>query len=309
MPTATVATQPNGDRARPPEAPDVGFFGIGAPKCRTTWMARCLDDHPAITIAEKKEPNFFVRRREIWTDLTSPEYLADWSWYADQFAHANPDDLLGDFSVNLMSNVDTAPDHIQRYYPDARFLVLLRDPVARAYSEWWHGHGRLRHVYPVPDTFEEALDQFPVLTWRSEYHAQLSQWMERFPEDRFLVLTDRDLDDAPNAVRRTYDFLGVDASYQPPSLVARINKAERRRGIMWKIWETAETLRRAGLGPVIDAVKKTGIERVLERFDRSDKPPPPINPETAARLRQRLADDVGRLEALLGRDLSQWKPP
>lgn len=293
---------------RPPEAPLVDFFGIGAPKCRTSWLARCLDEHPQVTIAEKKEPNFFVRRREIWADDIPPEYLSDWSWYAAQFAHARPGDVLGDFSVNLLSNVETAPDHIERFYPEARFLVLLRDPVARAHSEWWHGYGRMRHVYPVPDTFERALADFSLLTWRSRYHAQLSKWIGRFPKDRFLVLIDRDLDDAHDAVRRTYEFLDVDPSFEPPSLVERVNQARHRRGIMWKAWDAAGALRRAGMGPVINAVKRIGVERVLDRIDRSERGPPPLDPETAARLRDELADDIDRLEGLLDRDLTHWKP-
>lgn len=293
---------------RPPTAPEIGFFGLGAPKCRTTWMAQCLDEHPEITIARKKEPNFFVRRREIWTDAIHPDYLTDWSWYADQFAHARPGDLLGDFSVNLMSNIENGPRLVQRHYPDARFLVLLRDPVTRAYSEWWHGWGRLRHVYPVPDTFEEAIDDFPVLTLRSEYHRQLSTWMERFAPDRFLILLGRDLDEPAAAVRRVYDFLGIDPDVQPPSLQERINGAHHRRGLMWKVWNASSKLRRAGLGPVINVVKRLGVERTLDRIDRSGRGPPPIDKTTETRLRHHFLPDVQQLEALIGRDLTHWKP-
>lgn len=284
----------------------VDFFCIGAGKSGSTWLARCLDEHPQITIARSKEPNFFVRKLSAFGGESNSEFMNDWAWYADQYAHARQGDRLGDFSVNLMHNVDDAPGLIHDLYPDAKIVVVLRDPVQRTYSHFWHEKDHDR-VPGVPERFEDALANEQLL-FRSRYGAQLEAWRAVFPPDSFFLVFDFDLKaDAGRVTRRLFRFLGVDDGFQPPSLNLRINEASKVSWALAPLRNAAGKARRLGIGPLLDFMGTLGLQERIRSMLVRRRDHPPIKPETDALLRREFTGDIVLLEQLFGVDLSAWK--
>jgi hypothetical protein len=284
----------------------VDFFCIGAPKCRTTWLANCLTDHPEVAVSRVKEPDFFVKELGVFRTHENPSFMRDWDWYRSLWDHAPVGAVKGDFSINLLNNAHTAPQAIKEHFPDARFVVSLRNPVRRTYSHYWHIWGRKRHWGGVPETFEEAIHD-ETLLWRSRYAAQLTPWFEHFPRDRFLVLLDFELNEDPlGQIGRVYRFLGVDDAFVPPSLDVRINGAKARKGRLERAIKVARRMRAMHLGFAVDAAKRLNVRRVLDRVDFEPFRYPPLAPETAEELRRMLRPDMKRLEQTLGRDLERW---
>lgn len=257
-----------------------------------------------------KEPDFFSKRvGGIFDPHDNPSHLRDWEWYRSLWDHAPEDVLNGDFSVNMLPNAGDAARKVKDHAPDAKFLVCLRDPVARTFSHYIHFWGRFRHWGGIPDTFEEAIFVDELL-WRSRYAAQLAPWMRTFPSSRFHFVLGFDLDEDPlGSVQDVYQFLGVDDTFEPPSLTYRINPAKMRRGIYGALYRTSQRLRRFGVGPLIDLAKRLGGERLIDRFDWRTGKKPPLDPETARALRRIFAHDIDRLEEMIGRDLSPWRDP
>lgn len=294
----------------PGEAPDdvtVSFFGIGAPRCGSTWLATVLDEHPGLAVSRPKEPDFLVERMDVFYPYHNPRYLADWAWYRACFDHAHADAKIGDFSVNLFNNVHSAPQTIRRYFPDARFLLMLRDPVRRTYSHWWYHYGMHRHWGGLPESFADAIHH-EGLVWRSRYGAQLAHWLRVFDPDRFHIILDADLRSDPARVtREAYEFLDVDADFVPPSLDVRVNPSKQRRGLYGAAYRLATRAREIGLGPLIDAAKRLPVERIIDRLDVQRKPAPPIDADAADELRRILWFDIELLESLIDRDLTAWK--
>lgn len=104
------------------------FFIIGAPKCGTTSLDTWLSEHPAIFMAEK-EPHFFN------TDHQNRK-IANLADYQQLFDSADDRYLaVGEASVRYLFS-DDAVANILKYQPDARFIVMLRDPVELSVS--WH---------------------------------------------------------------------------------------------------------------------------------------------------------------------------
>lgn len=285
-------------------------FGIGAPKSATTWLARCIDEHPEIAVSDPKEPDFFrpVVTADRWEPEPNPAFLENWDWYTRCWESVPRDTVRVDFSVFLMRYVPEAPRAIREAFPETKFIVMLRDPVDRAYSEWWHRRRPRYPEDPVPDSFEAALEE-DWFAQASRYGELLEVWFDIFPEDRFHVMTFLDLDEDPREViRSTYAFLGVDDGFEPPSLEERLNVSVQRLGL-WRVASNlAEAFRDAGLGDAVDLFKRFEVEGLIKEADRTEFDYPPLDEDVEARVRERYADDIERLEELLGRDLPPWKP-
>ena len=284
----------------------VDFFCIGAGKSGSTWLAQCLDEHPQITIARSKEPNFFVRKLSAFGGESNREFMKDWAWYTDQYAHTRPGDRLGDFSVNLMHNVEDAPKLIHGLYPSAKLITILRDPVQRTYSHYWHEKDHDR-IHGVPNHFEDALDNKELL-FRSQYGTQLEAWRAQVPQESFFLILDFEMvKDVGGVMRRLLRFLGVDDTFLPPSLVSRVNESSRVSGTLGPLRKIAKMARSVGLGHLLDMTGRFGLQDGIRNLLVRRRNYPPIKAETEAWLRREFTSDIVRLEKLFGVDLEVWK--
>jgi hypothetical protein len=204
------------------------FLILGAQRCGTTFLYECLRAQPGVMGAREKEVHFF--------DL---EFHRGLGWYRSHFpasaavraraAAGTSPVAVGEASPYYLFHPDV-PRRVERCLPAARFVVLVRDPVDRAYSHYRHeralGHEQL--------VFEEALEaeerrlageEQRLLTderyvsfahrhfsyfSRGHYAVQLRRWFERFPRDRFMVIASEALfSDPQGTVRRVLRFVGA----------------------------------------------------------------------------------------------------
>src|SRR2546429_216975 len=98
------------------------FFIVGAPRCGTSSLASYLDAHPRIFMSKPKEPHHFGRDLEI---RVRP--YASRESYLRLFEGVDADHA-GDASVLYLYS-STAPDEILALNPDARIIIMLRDPL------------------------------------------------------------------------------------------------------------------------------------------------------------------------------------
>src|SRR3954468_6104515 len=208
------------------------FVIPGAQKCGTTALAVFLARHPRLQLAAEKEPDFFSRD----------------SRYRDGgYQRLFPRPLLRspvffEASVSYFAH-PAAPARLAAFDPGLRFVVMVREPAARAYSAW----NMYRRFFSVPSersrfeawledrdladraagaellaraafpSFTEAIEQelaagpgttIPALVTGGLYATHLERFLEAFPRERFLVLQDRELAGAPaHTLDRILDFL------------------------------------------------------------------------------------------------------
>ena len=210
------------------------FFLIGAAKSGTTSFARYLDQHPQLYCCRPKEPNFYALeegeipscRGPVASDLLYEQLLkysvTDRRAYEALFADAPPQALWGDASVRYLYSPNAAV-RIARDHPDARLLVLLRDPVDRMYS---HFHMNVKlHLEPL--SLEAALDaeeQRVADGWGwdwhyarvGEYASQLARYFEHFSPEQVQVTFYDDFQAAPEStLESAFRFLGVEPNFRP----------------------------------------------------------------------------------------------
>jgi len=289
------------------------FLGIGAPKSGTTWLAKCLGEHPQVYMAPAKELVFFDYGDY---DQRLPEYER-------HFAGVRSETAIGEFTTRYLASERPAP-RIRELIPQARLLVCLRNPADQIYSHYWH---LLRQNFHQPTvqadwTFEEALERFPHLLLKPvRYWDQLQYWLGFFPAEQFLVLLYDDIQRTPEAtLAKVFDFLGVDSTFVPPSTTERgtavrsgaaprstlAGRVHARVYTQLNRWFYQPLKRSVGVRRAHQLKEAIRIRHLLETvFFRRGYPA--MNADTRKRLAREFADQVEGIEQFLGRTLGEWK--
>jgi len=183
----------------------VDVFLIGVPKAGTTWLSNVLDQHPGVCLSEPKEPNFVASHKGTFErDESEP----DWPKY-DSFFRG--DGLKMDASVHAFS-CPIAPERIKSNFPDAKFILCLREPVSRTVSHWnmVRSTGEDRSNGKDWVNFEDAWSD-DSLRVDSLYGTCMKNWLGHFDLDRFVIIDISRMRVEPMAVvREIEDFLGVE---------------------------------------------------------------------------------------------------
>ena len=269
------------------------FVIIGAMKSGTTTLGAYLNAHPDAYCAQ--EPHFFDQNFERGVP-----------WYRERFRDAGAASVVGEKSPSYMYH----PDAIRRLtevLPDARLVAILRHPVHRAYSHYWHE----RRIKQETLSFGDALDAEPrrlreypdgmcpfAYVDRGLYLDQLRRVVGYAPRERLLVLLFEDLLRAPE---QTYSelgrFLGIDGSLAAPPGPEESN-AYRTYHPEWA-WKLMHRYRLWGRLP-------RPIAGRLWRAMQREATYPPIEAAQHARLLDRFAEPNRALGDWLGRDLTEW---
>jgi hypothetical protein len=204
------------------------FLIIGTQRGGTTSLYKYLVQHPNLAHALTKELRFFDRN-----------YDRGLAWYRSRFPSRRYRDRIrrqrgvelvtGEASPDYMFHPH-APRRVAGALPDVKLIVLLRNPVDRAYSHYWHqvkrGHepltfeqaeeregerldGELARVMADGRYDSYELHHHSYLA-RGRYAEQLERWMERFGRDQLLIERSEDFFDDPALVfKRVLVFLGL----------------------------------------------------------------------------------------------------
>jgi Sulfotransferase domain len=191
------------------------FLIGGAPRSGTTWLYQLLDRHPAVYLAKpvSPEPKFF---------LVDRLYEKGLGYYADTwFAAAGPAQKAGEKSTDYLESA-VAARRIAHDLPKAKLVFILREPAARAYSNylWTRMNGLETEDFAAALALEERRERelpeqlkfarpFAYFS-RGLYADLLAAYVDRFPREQILVLRYEDIDARPEGVaERLHRFLEV----------------------------------------------------------------------------------------------------
>lgn len=215
-PTQEAANRPVPRWARvpdPPRCPDdwktgpPDFVGVGAQRAGTTWWWRgAVRQHPDVVRVGGlgKELHYFD---QFWNGDVPEDMVAR---YHEYFPRPEGK-LTGEWTPRYMHDYWSLP-LLREAAPEAKILVMLRDPVDRYRS----GLGR-EIRFAERDGRDVELNELADAMNRGYYHQQIKRLHEIFPPEQVLVLQlERCRDDAEGEARRTWRFLGLDAEIDPP---------------------------------------------------------------------------------------------
>lgn len=288
----------------------------GAPKCGTTALYAYLSQHPDIYMSERKEPQYFGKDFKK-RPLNSYKHIADDATYLSLFKTAKDEKYIGEASTSYFFST-TAAQEIRAFNPDAKVIIMLRDPVQMMYSLYYQ---QLETGTEDLPSFEEALAAEPArrrgesltrLTYIPEsvcyrYIAQYSQHVARYQDvfgDKLHIIL---FDDFRNDTKQSYEavlkFLGVETDNRIDFAIHNPNSQPRSTKMRDFLRNPPEVL--LNVGKVALPVVRP-IYRWLTRLNTQAGPRPPLNPATQALLCAEFRSEVDALSRLIGRDLGHW---
>lgn len=270
-------------------------------------MHEWLHQHPNVFMSRMKEPQYFAPHRTRWGQAWGqgnpfPEPGMD--WYLRLFAEAGDAAYAGESSVSYSARpwVEDCHQRIYDFNPNARIIYLMRDPIERTISHYWHFVADGREDRALSKAVRRSEDYVA----RSDYALQLRPYLETFGEEQVYALTLEELNADPESTfRRLFAWLGVD-----PSVTICVNERHNvgagslripRRGFvpvdtLLKDWRW---LRVRGLLPGVENLLRATAYRTLRRAEIDVY-------ETESYLRSIFRPKIESLENLLGRSFSDW---
>lgn len=298
-------------------APD--FFVVGAAKAGTTALYYWLKQHPDVFLPSVKEPGFFAFDGEKATPANGPydpAYAAEICTNADAYRalyHNAGSRLKGDISPAYLLSPN-ASGRIAFRRPDARIVIVLRDPVRRAFSQYMH---HMRDGLEPCATFEEALQAEEHRlqngwSWghgyatHGYYRAQVARYLADFPRGQILFLEFEQLKKNPGECWGSLcHHLGL--APQPLPMNDRVNATEHLRvvtarpGISRKLSHPG--ILQTALKRVVPPRLRASLRPLLEGRGR---PVPRLSEQTKARIATKYRQEREWLEENTGLDLSYW---
>jgi hypothetical protein len=298
------------------------FLVAGVPKAGTTALHAALSRHPGLFMSPIKEPKFFLTdgpppsKGGPGDALTYREHVWQRDRYELLFDAAPPGALRGE-STPLYLYDRSAMHRIRQLIPETKLIVVLRDPVERAHSNWTHLWSA--GLEPIGDFVRacEEEDRRIAAGWASFWHytrlgqygQQLDYAFSLFPRESVLVLRYWRLVDEPAAtLDRICAFLGVQTGILTEipreNVTAHPERTLAHRAVSLGM-RTGDTVGRLLPG---DAVKRPmqRLERFLQRGNRERQP---LGWQQRQALLPKFEDDIKLLEKVLGEDFGGWLAP
>jgi hypothetical protein len=211
-----------------------GFVGLGAQKAGTTTLHALLSQHPQVHLPPAKELQFF-----------SLHFAQGERWYRQQFHAAQRGQICGDITPYYLFH-PWAPQRMAQLIPRARLIVLLRDPVERTLSHYFHARRLGFEALPLEQALaaeaqrlagaEQALQatdgrhkmhQECSYLSRSRYEQQLARVQALFAAEQLLVLSSEVLFATPQSIwQQLLAFLELEPMACPPLPAANVGRGE-----------------------------------------------------------------------------------
>ena len=294
------------------------FFIIGAPKCGTSSLANTLRWHPNIYVPLAYEPQYFCTDFQSIADFTPESYLRLFDGVTEQHQ------AVGEKSVIYLYS-DVAVDNILEFEPNARLILMLRNPVDLVYS--WHSQlyysfleniGDFRTAWDMQTVRQQGKNipqrcpvpfalQYREIGRLGKYTARL---LAKAPREQVKIIFMEDVHaDIEKTYSETLDFLKVDYAPRRDPRKLNSNKRHRSRWLGSHLAHDSQSNTSRVLSRIekLPLIRKSHFRYRLHEWNKVEYKRPPLTPDMRQLLLAEFRDDVRELSELTGRNLDHWQ--
>jgi len=293
------------------------FFLIGAEKSGTTALFDLLFQHPQVYLPFAKEPKFFNN------DIN---YAKGTDWYIKTyFKDARKFPARGEATPHYLYWGEKVVSRLRQIYHPAevKFIAIFRDPVKRAYSQYWMDVQREIEQFSFKDALAAEEQRLNEMRQELEpagllkyayfrggcYAALLQPYLQGFPRQQFHFLLQEDLNkDFSAAVQKLAEFLGIQPSFDFKPVVSNPAYVPRNHRLHHFFLYPSGSLYRI-LRKLVRMLPESSRYHLRKQALQANLRPssyPPMDLGMEHQLRDQYRQEIKKLEAILNRDLSAW---
>ena len=306
------------------------FFIVGAAKAGTTSLHYYLSKHPDVYVSPIKEPNYFCK--DICVDGFNPymkrkfsnggvlfdksnnviskhqAYISDEKTYLKLFANTNNQKMLGEASVSYLYS-EVAAAEIYKFSPTAKIIIVLREPVDRAFSQYLanrrvgsvFGNNFLDIVVSDYNKTIKGWGNTHLYIELGQYYKQIRRFYDVFEKENILLLKYDDLSlDTIASVNRICSFLNVEED------VIHINNIRRNSAKVPINRLVAQLNKQSILKNTFRNIIPGSIINYLKKRSFSDKKLPTLKPFEKEALSIYFSKDIKDLQYLTKLSFDDW---
>jgi len=283
------------------------FIIVGAPKAGTTSLYHYLSEHPEVFMSEPKEVNYFSKEEIEQQGLYYQDFKAtDLKSYEALFSTVSNEIAIGEGSVSYLFYPKT-PTKIKEVVPNVKIIILLRDPVARAYSHYLMDF----RMGLVNLSFEDVVYKtgshnkidlyYQQYVELGLYYDQVRRYIDTFGADSVKIYLQDDLKKDPHhIIVDLYNFIGVKSSFTADTNQQHNTFSMPKNRLIHKLYSSY--IFRTLTKNILNEKLKEKVKDIF--FERKKKPT--LHNETKQYLQKIYTEDIKRLESLINQDLSLW---
>lgn len=292
----------------------IDFVVIGAQKAGSTFIQKCLSEHPQI----------FMPKGEI-SYFEDPDYKKNsFEWFIKKFDKASNGQIIGFKRPNCLGKPECAK-RIKRDLPKVKLIMILRNPVNRAVSAYYHQMrtGTLP-IIEVNDGLERVL-KGEYKNWKRAkeilefglYAKHLTRFYKWFDNSQILILILDEVKKEPLVkIQEVYKFVGVDDEFVPKVLNRRVMEGiySLQRLRLWNLFNrfyynynskcTRLEPKRKNLLEWIIVLFILGIDKLMKGWLINEKPK--LESKLKNKLVKYYKKDLRKLEKMINKDLGIW---
>jgi len=288
------------------------FFIVGAPKCGTTALYEYLKVHPDIFMPETlKEPHYFG----------SEVNYVDEENYFSLFKNWKDEKMAGEASAGYLASEDAAKQ-IKIFNPDAKIIIMLRNPVDVMYS--FHSQLCFSREETI-NNFEEAMKEDLIRTKEyinsdkdsklfllryreiAKFTKQIERYFNEFGREKIHIIIHDDFKkNNAEEYKKVLEFLEVDDSFSPEFKVHNPNTTSRIPFLMQTIYMSPKWLRKIFRFVFPSFSIRHKIKYFVIKLNTAKANRNKMNPELRKKLQEEFSEEVENLSKLLNRDLTHW---
>jgi hypothetical protein len=284
------------------------FICPGAQKSATTALYEILRQHPDIFLPKKKEPGFFFNN----------DYIKGIDWYErEYFFNIKNEKIVGDLTPNYIYYDYVAKRICYCLGKEVKFIFMLRNPIDRAYSNYWMSYKRGYEK----ETFERAIelekarikmgdfekDNFSYVE-RGFYSKQIKNYLYYFPKEnmKFIIFEDF-IKNIPGIMEQIFLFLKVDPNisidYNTKSNPAKISRSIILRDLIKK---PPKLVRKTVKFLMPNRKMRQKSIKTIESINYRKFEKPELKLATKYELLDIYKKDIKELESLIDKKLTSW---
>lgn len=265
----------------------------GMDKCGTRTMLGYLHDHPDIFVPWNHNTDMNLIINGYFSRLMNgKEDQIDFSNYSNDRLF-----VMKDAEFRSKDNLKII-EYLEEYKPDVKLIFLMRDPVKRAYSQYWHKVIK----EGLQMEFEKAIEKLRFIILQQGAYKKIIKKFDLFPEEnKYYIISEKLWKNKDSCLRKIFNFLGVKKNYQVNKKIHK-NKGGAPRSYLINNFVNNNykiPIISTYFSFIFPIIRKGSWFFNLKKY-------PDMKKETRHKLIQYYKKENKGLDKIIGKDLSRW---